>query len=158
MRPSKSIENVRNGWKADIDDEDALATPDDMLRTIILAAGSIALAGCSEGCAKTLISRAEAPDRMHSAVMFQRDCGATSGFSTQISVVEYGEEPPSSGNTFRADDDHGAAAAGEWGGPWAAITWLAPDHLLIRYATKSRLFEQDRQVSGVRISYQQVNR
>jgi len=90
--------------------------------------------------------------------MFQRDCGATTGFSTQISVVQRGDEPTGSGNTFRADDDHGAAAAGEWGGPWAEVTWLAPDHLLIRYAAKSRLFEQEGEISGVKISYQQVTR
>ena len=90
--------------------------------------------------------------------MFQRDCGATTGFSTQVSVVAQGEQPSGSGNAFRADDDHGAAAAGTWGGPWAEIRWLAPDQLLIRYAAKSRLFEQEDEVSGIRISYQQVNR
>lgn len=38
------------------------------------------------------------------------------------------------------------------------MRWLAPDHLLIRYAAKSRLFEQQEEVSGVKISYQQVAR
>jgi hypothetical protein len=75
--------------------------------------------------------------------MFQRDCGTTTGFSTQISIVEAGDQPSGSGNTFRADDDHGAARAGKWGGSWAEMKWLAPDHLLIRYAAKSRLFERD---------------
>ena len=73
-------------------------------------------------------------------------------------MVEHGDEPSGSGNTFRADDDHEAAAAGEWGGPWAEMRWLAPDHLLIRYAAKSRMFEQDDEVSGIKISYQQVAR
>jgi hypothetical protein len=91
-------------------------------------------------------------------VLFQRDCGVTTGFSTHVSVVRRADEPTGSGNTFRADDGHGAVAAGEWGGPWAEVTWLAPDHMLIRYAAKSRIFEQDDQVSGVKISYQQVTR
>ena len=73
-------------------------------------------------------------------------------------MIAQGEQSSGSGNTFRADDDHGAAAAGEWGGPWAEIRWLAPDHLLIRYAAKSRLFEQEDKVSGVTVSYEQVNR
>ena len=90
--------------------------------------------------------------------MFQRDCGATTGFSTQISLVEPEEEPSGGGNAFRADDDHGAAATGDWGGPWAEISWLAPDHLLIHYAAKSRLFEQEDEVSGVKISYKQMTR
>lgn len=149
---------AERGWKADIDDEGALATPDTMFRTGILAVGLIALSGCSDSCANTLISRVDAPDGLHSAVIFQRDCGATTGFSTQISVVKHGDEPSGGGNIFRADDDHGAAAAGEWGGPWAEIKWLAPDHLQLRYAAKSRLFEQEDEVSGVKISYQQVSR
>jgi hypothetical protein len=36
------------------------------------------------------------------------------------------------------------------------MKWLSRDHLLIRYAVKSRLFEQDDGVSGVRITYQAV--
>lgn len=118
----------------------------------------MALSGCSDGCANTLISRADAPDEVHSAVMFERNCGATTGFSTQISVVQRGEEPSGNGNTFRADDDHGAAPAGRWGGPWAEMRWLAPNHLLIRYAAKSRLFEQADEVSGVKVSYEQLAR
>ena len=129
-----------------------------MLRIGIFAAGLIALSGCSDGCANSAVSRAVSPDGLHTAVMFQRDCGATTGFSTQISVVAPGREPSGSGNTFRADDDHSAATAGDWGGPWAEMKWLAPDHLLIRYAAKSRLFEQEDKVSGVKVSYQQVTR
>jgi hypothetical protein len=86
--------------------------------------------------------------------MFQRDCGATTGFSTQISILKPGELPAGGGNAFRADDDHGAAAAGRWGGPWAELSWLAPDHLVIRYATKSRIFKQAENVGDVKISYE----
>lgn len=129
-----------------------------MLRNSILAVAVLTCSSCSDICSNTHISRADAPDGLHSAVMFQRDCGATTGFSTQVSVVAQGELPSGSGNAFRADDDHGAAATGTWGGPWAETRWLAPDQLLIRYAAKSRVFEQEHEVSGIRISYQQVNR
>lgn len=121
-------------------------------------AGLTALSGCSDKCTNMAISRLNAPDGRHSAVMFQRDCGATTGFSTQISVLKQGDEPLGSGNVFRADTNHGAAAAGDWGGPWAEMTWLTPDHLLIRHAARSRLFEREDEVSGVRISYQPVTR
>jgi len=88
--------------------------------------------------------------------MFQRDCGATTGFSTQISILESGDQLAGSGNTFRADDDHGAARTGAWGGSWAEMNWLSKDQLLIRYAAHSRLFEQDADVSGVEIIYEVV--
>lgn len=129
-----------------------------MLRSSILAAGILALSGCSDSCANTLVSRADSPDGQHTAVLFQRDCGATTGSSTQVSVLKRGAELTGGGNSFRADDDHGAAAVGDWGGSWAEVRWLAPDHLLVRYAAKSRVFEQEKQVLGVRISYQQVTR
>lgn len=90
--------------------------------------------------------------------MFQRDCGATTDFSTQISVLEPGGKASDGGNIFRADTDHGVARAGDWGGPWSEMKWLAPDHLLIRYAAKSRVFRQEDETSGVKISYQQVAR
>ena len=78
--------------------------------------------------------------------MFQRNCGATTGFSTQIAIVGPGEQPSGVGNAFRTDD------------AWAEMEWLAPDHLLIRYAEESRIYEQDDEVSGVRISYRAVAR
>ena len=118
----------------------------------------IALSSCSDGCDNTLLRRSEASDSRHSAVLMRKDCEATTGYSTHVSVLVNGAKLTGSGNAFRADDDHGAAAAGDWGGPWAEVRWLAPDHLLVRYAAKSRLFKQERKVSGVRISYQKVHR
>jgi hypothetical protein len=103
---------------------------------------------------KQLVSRSDSPSGKYSAVIFQRDCGATTSFSTQISILKPGDLPSGRGNTFRADDDHGAAPAGRWGGPWAELSWLAPDHLLIRYGTKSRIFKRAENVGDVKISYE----
>ena len=125
-----------------------------MIRTILVATTSLALGACSDMCSNHVISRLPSPDGEHDAVMFQRDCGATTGFSTQVSILEAGEPLQGGGNTFRADDDHGAARAGSWGGSWAVMKWLASDSLLVRYATKSRLFEQDTSVAGVLVTYE----
>jgi hypothetical protein len=118
----------------------------------------ILLSACSDGCENAVVARNDSADGRHSAVLFQRDCGATTGFSTQVSVVGSTDKLSGSGNAFRADDDHGAASAGAWGGPWAEARWLAPDHLLIRYAAKSRIFKQAEESDGVRITYQAVAR
>lgn len=127
-----------------------------MWRSVPLALVVALLGGCADDCGNEVVSRVDAPNGSRSAVMFQRDCGATTGFSTQISIVDAGEQPSGGGNAFRADDDHGAAPVGDWGGPWAEVKWVAPDQLLVRYAAKSRIFEQDETVSGVRISYEAV--
>src|SRR5262245_2535310 len=112
------------------------------MRESVAYAGLLFLAGCSDSCSNMVVSSLDAPDGRHSAALFQRDCGATTSYSTQISVLAPGEQPSGSGNTLVADDDHGAARTGEWSGPWAEVKWLASDHLLIRYATKSRIFER----------------
>jgi hypothetical protein len=90
-----------------------------MFRAVMFASWLLSLAGCSDGCGNSVISRADAPDGRHMAIMFQRACGATTAFSTHISVLEPRAEPPGGGNAFRADTDHGAAGSGDWGGPWA---------------------------------------
>jgi hypothetical protein len=115
-----------------------------------------ACSGCSAACRDTVASSSHSPDGGLAAVLFQRDCGATTGFSTQISILRADERPNGSGNVFIADDDHGAARAGSWEGSWAETKWLAPGHLLIRYAAKSRLFKHIDSVFGVKITYQVV--
>jgi hypothetical protein len=116
---------------------------------------AILLAGCGDGCRNDIVSRIASPDRGHSAVLFQRDCGATTGFSTQISVLPAGGEPADGGNVFRADSGRDAAIRiGSWQGPWAEMRWLSPRHLLIRYAAGARVFAKAEQMNGIRISYE----
>jgi hypothetical protein len=104
------------------------------------------------------VSTAPAPSGELQAVLFQRDCGATTGFSSQVSVTNAGVTPSGGGNVFVADDDRGAASAASWGGPWVELRWLSPQTLLIRYDAKARVFTQNESVSGVRISYEKITR
>lgn len=124
-----------------------------MKQAVVIVGFAALVSACSDPCTNTIVSKVDSPDGSHSAVLFQRDCGATTGFSTQISVVAKDETPTGNGNAFRADDDHGAARVGEWEGSWASITWLANDQLLVRYAQKSRIFQQAANVGGVKITY-----
>jgi hypothetical protein len=119
---------------------------------------SALVAGCSDACSNAIVNEVDGPAGAIKALMFQRDCGATTGFSTQISLLRAGEQLIGGGNAFRADDNHGIAFAGDWGGPWAEIKWIGPDQLLVRYAAKSRVFEQAKSVLGVKIIYQAVDR
>jgi hypothetical protein len=127
-----------------------------MFKVFLPTACCVLIGACSDSCANTIVSRLPSPDGQREAVLFQRDCGATSGFSTQISILSRRQQLSGSGNAFSADDDHGASQAGSWGGSWAALRWLSSDRLLVRYAAKSRLFKQDENVSGVQIAYQSV--
>ena len=125
-----------------------------MVRVLSILALMLLSGGCSDSCGNSVVSRSHSPDGRYEAVLFQRDCGATTGFSTQISVLEAGGAASGGGNVFVADDDHGAARAGDWGGPWAEVEWLSPVRLRIRYAARSRVFEKRGAVKGVAVIYQ----
>ncbi|MCH8536313.1 MAG: hypothetical protein LAT66_00960 [Alkalimonas sp.] len=52
-------------------------------------------------CGNEVYTEILSPDNRHKAVIFQRDCGATTDFSTQISVMKASAHLPNkSGNTF----------------------------------------------------------
>lgn len=127
-----------------------------MFKVLMPTACCFLISACSDPCANTIVSRVPSPDGRREAVLFQRDCGATTGFSTQISILNGSQQLTGGGNAFSADDNHGAAQAESWGGSWADLKWSTPDRLIVRYAAKSRLFKQDESVSGVQIVYQSV--
>lgn len=114
------------------------------------------LGAWSDVCQNTEVARLRSPGGQHEAVLFQRDCGATTGFSTQVALVEFGRPITGAGNVFRADDNHGEARAGRWGGPWAEMAWLSANRLVVRYAAGSRIFVKEDEVSGIAISYEAI--
>lgn len=81
--------------------------------TIFLGAGAVSVPLAIMGlfiyathdmCGNEVYSEVLSPNREHKVVMFQRDCGATTGFSTQISILDSGDELENeSGNTYIID-------------------------------------------------------
>jgi hypothetical protein len=95
---------------------------------------------------------------MLQAVTFERNCGATTDFSTQISVLSSGRSPSGSGNAFRADTNHNEAERESWGGPWASARWLGNERLEISYDAQARTFATEPSVGSVQITYRRVQR
>lgn len=122
----------------------------------LLFSTMLLLGGCSDPCENTVLIRATSPGGKWDAVMFERSCGATTDFSTEISVLKAGGAAPGGGNIFVADSHHGVARPGRWGGPWAEIKWLSPTRLVVRYAAGSRIFLQRKAVGDVFVTYQIV--
>jgi hypothetical protein len=116
------------------------------------------VAGCADTCKNNPIATANSPAGEMRAVLFQRDCGSTTGYSSQVSLVSTRGTERGGGNVFIADTDHGAAIAAWWGGPWVELRWLSPKHLLIRYDARARVFTQNQTVSGVSIAYEKIAR
>lgn len=119
-----------------------------------LLSTALLTSACAAECRNDSVAEVRSPDGRRAAVLFQRDCGATTGFSTQISIVAAGQVPRAAGNVFVSDGDHGAAAAAPWGGPWAEASWLEDGRLLVRYDARARTFTRESKVDGVDIVYE----
>lgn len=124
-------------------------------RAVVSLAIALAISGCSSACRNDVVAIAPAPGGKHQVAMFSRDCGATTSYSTQISVLDTGNPPVEGGNAFIAD---GGATPTAWGGPWAEIAWLGADRLLVRYDSRARIVKKTDRIDGVAIRYQPVAR
>ena len=112
---------------------------------------AMVLTGCSDACSNTAHKTVTSPDGTVRAVLFDRDCGATTGFTTQVSIADGDKTPSGKGNVFIAD---GGSKPAKWGGPWADVSWVKPKHLLVRYDATARVFAQNKTVGDTEISYQ----
>ncbi len=110
------------------------------------------------GCRNEVIAEAASPDHHFKAVVFQRDCGATTGFSTQVSVVKasagFGN---SAGNVFTSDTNRGSAPSGQGGGPEVKIRWRSPGLLVVSYHSAARVFKAEQEVGSVKVKYEQLS-
>ncbi|HEX8235416.1 MAG TPA: hypothetical protein VF600_05625 [Abditibacteriaceae bacterium] len=134
------------------------ATIENMSRCLgVLAICIGLLSGCNlpDPCSNSIISQVASPDGQQKAVVFDRDCGATTGFSTQVSILPVGDALPNDGgNLFVIDDNHGAVpSAPTSSGPSVYVKWLSSTNLLIAYDKRGRTYGMDKQFGSVTISY-----
>ena len=125
---------------------------------LLLVVGIGALAYLfSDMCGNDLVAEFVSPDGGAKLVVFQRDCGATTGFSTQASLVKPDAKlPGSSGNLFVADTDHGIAPSGPGGGPELRVRWEGPKRLLLQHHAKARVFKAELRFNAIEIRYEKL--
>jgi len=108
-------------------------------------------------CGNTIVAEALSPDQRHKAVVFQRDCGAATGFSTQVSLMAAKDAlPDESGNVFTADSNRGAVPISAAGGPVVQVRWASGRALVITHHAGARVFKQKNSVSGVAVAYERL--
>jgi hypothetical protein len=92
-------------------------------------------------CGNDIKQKIPSPNGENVAYVFERSCGATTGFSPQLSVLDKGDDfQNESGNTFRSDKDF-------------SIEWIDEKNLKVIYDKSSETSEMDKKVNGVRIEY-----
>ena len=127
---------------------------------LCLSAFTIALlSGCFPNtCGNQVLEEAPSPEARYKAVAFERDCGATTGFSTQVSVLPADEgDPEGAGNVFVANIGHGATSSGPGGGLEVSLEWAADETLVITYDSQARVSKTESHLEGVDIEYRAVN-
>lgn len=122
------------------------------LLTIGLA-GSL-LQGCLFMCGDEVTVRAPSPDGEWLAAAYVRNCGATTGFTTHVVIMEKGEKPDASGDVFVAEA--GTARQSPHGGPEIQLRWLAPDRLRVSYGEGTEVWFQAVRKRGLHVAYEVV--
>lgn len=92
-------------------------------------------------CGNEVLQEIPSPDNKLKAVVFQRDCGATTGFSTQLTILKINEKLQNTrGDVFSADTDHGKVPSGPGGGPKIEVIWIGLHQLQVKYPQKARVY------------------
>lgn len=105
-------------------------------------------------CRNDQVAEYRSPGGKRKVIVFQRDCGATTGFSTQASLLPVAEEPANvSGNLFVADTNHDAAPAASWGGPDLGVRWVNSGLLVLEHDPRARIYKAEADLEGVRVRY-----
>jgi hypothetical protein len=95
-------------------------------------------------CANEPIATDVSPNGTQKAVFFRRDCGATTSYSTHVSIIPASRQLPNKpGNVF--------VQSGE---PTVIIRWIDDHHLSISGGGASTAFVHLANYHGVHITYQ----
>ncbi len=104
------------------------------------------LTGCNP-CSDEVLSEVHSPDGVMTATLFIRDCGATTDFSSIVSIHR-------KGRGFRSEDDRVFVAKGRHD---FDITWTGPNALMIRCGNcaPKEVFRQTAKLGKIDISFDQ---
>ena len=116
--------------------------------TTIVVAGYIVLdVVFSDMCGNEINIELVSPDNKHKAIIYQRDCGATTGFSTQISIIKRNEKLPNkNGNVL--------TSAGHPSDNNYKLKWLGAEKLLISNTHGNHIYFKENKIGIISISYE----
>lgn len=104
-------------------------------------------------CTNTVVETVASPDDAWHAVLFERSCGATSGFTSQVSVLPSGRALPDLSGNALVTMNGDTASSTEWGGPLVEVHWTDLRHVEITYDSTAHVMSQQRSVGEIGISF-----
>jgi hypothetical protein len=99
--------------------------------------------GCGNMCSNEQVQSVTSPSNQWTAIAFIRDCGATTGKSSQVSIVRRGDV---------LSNESGNALVLEAPVP-ISLHWTPSEHLVIQGTRGVKRFKEESVVGGVRILY-----
>ena len=121
-------------------------------RSLVLLAVLSSVA-CADPCANAVVRDLVSPDGSRHAVLFTRDCGATTGFSTQISILSSARLPDGPGNVLVVDGDGRSSPDWPGRGPAVEVRWTGPRSLEIRHDAAVNVYKKERRIDDVDVRY-----
>jgi hypothetical protein len=124
--------------------------PISLVTTYIAAAlAFLSLVGCDPLCANHVLKEIPSPDKKYRAFLFRRDCGATTSFNTQVSVLLSSQSLVDGGNVFIIDFKKSVSTPSE-----VQVGWPRNGTLWIRYVGHEvRIFRQEHKLGEVSVVY-----
>lgn len=101
------------------------------------------LAGCGAVCENDVSETSHSPSGKMKAVVFNRGCGATVGFNTQVSVLPASAALPNDGGNVLIVDDTVPLK----------LEWQSDQALRITGRFETRVFKQESSVDGIQVTY-----
>lgn len=98
-------------------------------------------------CGNEIFHEALLPGGRFKAVTFQRDCGATTGFSTQISLIPSNAALPNEGGNIFITKGHPKDTNIE-------TVWLNSTELVIKHTAGLEAFKKETSRKGIRVTYE----
>jgi hypothetical protein len=133
--------------------------------TSLLAVGAAVLGtacGMADPCGNVVVQQASSPSGRWDAFVFERDCGATTTWSTQVAVLPGGspfqEQPTWWASTISGNVATVADRAERPGveGTRMAVRWTGDTHFTVEYEAGATLRTAERLVAGVAVTYRPV--
>lgn len=105
-------------------------------------------------CGNQVLAEYPSPSGKLKAVVFERDCGATTGFSTHVSILPVGNALENEGaNLFSADTDHDRAPSAVGGGPEVRFHWLSDARAELQHHPLVHIYRAEANVRGVQVAF-----
>lgn len=124
-----------------------------LLVTIVAGGAWFLKAHFSDLCANDQTQVVYSPNKNLKVIVFTRDCGATTGFSTHVSLLKSSQNLENEGgNLFAADFDRTQQKSAA-PSPQVSLRWLSNTQLEIQHSDNIRTFRKVENDKGVHVVY-----